>query len=382
MSGWTTPSDIAAKVRRRWDDGSLLTAWATHAPFPEIDLPIRGPRAGEIGDALGAVQEWAAALESGSRGGRHYELSFVEVGGRSIGRNRLPSRARLTSYDQAWALLGVTTEVARYEGLLEQAGDTPAVRAWATDHPHRARSVAGEWQQMVAAFHWLDGARGSGRHLREITAPGVDTKFVERHRAVLAQLLGVSRSATGFVADLGLLAKPDQLRLRFDDGFLGLPVGVSEATFRAGELARCRVAVPSALIVENEATFLSVPVPSGGVVIWGKGFEVDRAGALPWLQNAAVRYWGDLDTHGFAILDRLRAWLPRTDAVLMDRDTLLAHRDRWGSEPSPTAASLTRLRPPEAELYADLVTDRYGDSLRLEQERIDWSWVEARLTTD
>lgn len=137
--------------------------------------------------------------------------------------------------------------------------------------------------------------------------------------------------------------------------------------------------VLAALIVENEISYLSVPVPEGGVVVWGKGFEVDRVGSLPWLGAAEVHYWGDLDTHGFAILDRLRAWLPQTRSVLMDRATLLRHRERWGQEPRPTVARLRHLSPDEAALYEDLVSDRFAERLRLEQERIDWAWVEQRL---
>jgi hypothetical protein len=30
-------------------------------------------------------------------------------------------------------------------------------------------------------------------------------------------------------------------------------------------------------------------------------------------------------------------------------------------------------------LYTDLVTDRFGDHVRLEQERIDWTWAEQHL---
>ncbi len=114
-------------------------------------------------------------------------------------------------------------------------------------------------------------------------------------------------------------------------------------------------------------------------MIWGKGFEVNRAGALPWLREADVRYWGDLDTHGFAILHSLRAWLPQAQSVLMDRATLLAHRHRWVRESSPTSARLDRLTPDEAELYGDLVSDRLGENVRLEQERIDWAWAQERL---
>lgn len=71
-----------------------------------------------------------------------------------------------------------------------------------------------------------------------------------------------------------------------------------------------------------------------------------------------MHYWGDLDTHGFAILNRLRAWLPQTQSFLMDRDTLLQHRDRWGQESKPTRARLAKLTDSEASLYADLVSDR------------------------
>jgi hypothetical protein len=130
--------------------------------------------------------------------------------------------------------------------------------------------------------------------------------------------------------------------------------------------------------VENEITYLSVPVPAEGVVIFGEGFRVSRAGSLTWLRDVAVRYWGDLDTHGFAILHQLRAWLPQTESLLMDSETLLSHRDRWVPEPSPTSAALDRLTEAEHVVYDDLVTDRHAERVRLEQERIDWAWAMSR----
>ena len=91
---------------------------------------------------------------------------------------------------------------------------------------------------------------------------------------------------------------------------------------------------------------------------------------------------GNLDTHGFAILDRLRAWLPQTRSLLMDRQTLLEHRERWGVEDRPTRAALTRLTTDEHLLYSELVTDGFGERIRLEQERINWDWAQARLASD
>ena len=97
------------------------------------------------------------------------------------------------------------------------------------------------------------------------------------------------------------------------------------------------------------------------------------------LKDAAIDYWGDMDTHGFAILNRLRTHLPRTRSFLMDSATLLEHRERWGREDKPTAATLSALTPAEAAVYDDIVSDRYGDRVRLEQERISWDWVLAHL---
>lgn len=376
---WTIPADIRRKVRRRWDDGSLLCGLAADEPVPAFDVPLRGPRPAEIGEALAEVRAWIADLDAGSRDGRHYDVVRAPIGGRHFGRNEIPIRARISSYEQAWRLLGVADQVAAYRRLLELSSTLPAVREWVAAHPLRALEVADEWAPMLAAYSWLDEARGSGRYLREITAPGVDTKFVERHRELLAGLLGVGRNATGFVAGLGLAAKPAAVRLRFDPAVLGLPVALSEGTFRVEELAALPVNVLTAVIIENETTYLTVPVPDGGIVVWGKGFEVDLVGSLPWLQDAAVHYWGDLDTHGFAILDKLRAWLPLTRSFLMDRETLLVHRHRWVREGSPTSARLSRLDRNESDLYDDLVADRLGESVRLEQERVDWNWAHDRL---
>jgi hypothetical protein len=378
MTAWTTASDIRAKVQRRWDDGTILRAVAADAPFPVVDVPVRGPQPGDIGDDLGKVRAWITGLEAGSRNGERYTLRHVTIGGRLIGRNEMPDRAIIDSYEQAAALLGIGEQLHAYMSVLSKVEPEPVVRSWVAANPLRALEVANLWPTLLSAYRWLHTERGSGRYLRQITAPGADTKFVERHRRLLAQLLGVPSAGPGFLAGLGLAAKPETLRLRAGAA-TGLTAGLSDVTARLDELAKLDPAVARALVIENEITFLSVPVPSDGVVVWGKGFEVDRAGALPWLAGAEVVYWGDLDTHGFAILSQLRAWLPQTRSVLMDRATLLAHRDRWVTEPSPTAARLDRLTAEEQALYQDLVTDRLGERVRLEQERIAWNWATDKL---
>ena len=178
------------------------------APFPVVDVPLRGPEPAEIGDDLDAVRAWIAALEAGSRRGSHYTLRYAPVGGRLIGRNELPSRAVIESYEQAAALLGVGRPgagvpgraVGRRHGASRLGLGRGQSTAGAGGRGHRGRRCC---RRTV----WLEHARGSGRYLREITAPGVDTKFVERHRPLLAQLLRVPAAAAGFLAALGLRAQ-------------------------------------------------------------------------------------------------------------------------------------------------------------------------------
>jgi len=375
---WTTAADIAAKVRRRWDDGSLLRAHAEGMSFAPIEVPLRGPGPSQIGDDIGAVREWIAALDASRRDDSRYTLEWQSIGGRQIGRNQIPVRAVVSSYEQAWALLSVASTVRRFNELLAMVDGRLPVRAWVVGNPHRALELFDQMPLLIAAYVWLDEHRGSHVYLRQISAPGVDTKFAEKHRAVLASMLGVSATASGFLADLGLRLKPGLVRFR-PAPTLGLPATVTELAVRSEELARLQLRPLVAIIVENEISYLSVDVPDDGIVFWGRGFDVDSVGRLPWLAEADVIYWGDIDTHGFAILDRLRAWLPQARSVLMDRETLLAHRDRWVTEDRPARSALTRLTADEGGLYAELAEGGLGDRVRLEQERIDWQWVQQRL---
>ena len=92
-----------------------------------------------------------------------------------------------------------------------------------------------------------------------------------------------------------------------------------------------------------------------------------------------MHYWGDIDTHGFAILNQLRAHLPAAASLLMDEETLLAHRAHWGEEAAPTQHDLPLLTPQEAAVYDALRRDRHQPKVRLEQERIGYGWLCARL---
>jgi hypothetical protein len=50
-------------------------------------------------------------------------------------------------------------------------------------------------------------------------------------------------------------------------------------------------------------------------VIFGGGYAVNVLERLDWLVSLDLAYWGDLDTHGFAILNRLRRRFPHARSI-------------------------------------------------------------------
>lgn len=391
MADWSTPESITARVRRLWSDGSLLRAHLLGQDCPVIDVPLRGPTASEMSADLGAVRAWAARLERASGGGTAYTLAHKEIGGRAVGRNTVPARAVIDRFEQAWRLLGVRDEVRAAQEMLEVTRERlPTATDWVAGRALRLLPVAGDWERIVTATAWLAEHGGQGRYVRQIDAASVDTKLVEQHRGVLAGLLEVvlaperidrehSRSQ-GFAPRYGFAEPPRLWRLRVEPGFAGLPLTLSDVGLRLDELAGLAARPRVVVVVENEVTFHALPVPASGVLVWGSGYAAGLLGRVPWVRTAArVVYAGDLDSHGFAILSMLRGKVAQVESLLMDRETLLRHRARWGREPTPTRARLAHLTAAEDALYGDLVEDVFGPAVRLEQERIAWDWVLEQL---
>ena len=140
-------------------------------------------------------------------------------------------------------------------------------------------------------------------------------------------------------------------------------------------------------IVENIQTALAFNDMENSIVIFGLGYSVDILGKLPWLRQARCIYWGDIDTHGFAILNRARSYLPKIESVLMDEAALLSHGQLWVTEKDRAAsAQLPNLTASEQKVYQALKNNLYGQSVRLEQERIRWDYawdiLQAFVKTD
>lgn len=379
--GWTTWPDVRATLRARWDSGALLRSRLTGRPVVPLVLPLRGPTARELADRFGDVQDWVAGWRTARLGPARLETAAL--GGRLVGTNQVPKRVVLDTTDDVWTALGVTADVRRFDELVTTAVEAlPAVLGWVAARPHEALAHAADWTRLLATVGWILQHGGPEVYLRQVDVPGIDTKFIEERRSVLAALLtrtvpaermDLDAPQTDLARRFGLRAKPDTVRFRSFDRADG---PYSELAVRVEELAEFPFAARSVVVVENEVSYLAFPRVPGVAVVLGSGYAVSRLTALSWLAGRDVVYWGDLDTHGFRALDRLRRFAPAARSMLMDVPTLLAHRPHWSREPVPVTEHLPLLTDSEQACYQALLHGEHGDRVRLEQERIRFSAVE------
>lgn len=383
---WTTPADIVAVLRRRWDSGSLLTTYASARDWSAVVLPIRGPSARELVDDYAAVSAWIRGWQPSPR--RPWRVETRSVGGRHAGVNELPSRVWFDEPTKLWAALEVSADVDRFADLLATAErDAPRLADWIRTHPKRVLGFGDDWARLVRATLWIDDFARPGMYLRQIDVPGVDTKFIEAHRGALAELLDLQLSdarvdsrcsRSDLEGRYAFQRKPAYVRFRpsVEDPRFG---SLAEITVRVSDFKTLAPAGSTVIIVENDVSYLALPAMPDTMIVFGSGYALSVLGGASWLADRELVYWGDIDTHGFVILDRLRRHWTSARSILMDRKTLLEHSTQWVHEPTPVAVALEHLHHAEAALYRDLVEDSFGPSVRLEQERIRFSSVERAV---
>lgn len=389
---WSSPSDLRLGLERRWDDGSLLASLVGEVLTFPLRLPLKRPTTNELAAKFEDVRAWIRCLEDGSKAtlGYGYELQWIDHKHRQLGRNRIPAAVIVPSHQDALRWLGKTKEAQRFSELAaETAAAFPPLLAWISQRPMRLLEHALVWPQVLTVLRWFTMHPKPGLYLRQIDLPGIDTKFIESYRGLLGELIdaccpelasdaNVPPGARGFDVRYGLATKPPLLRLRVLDPRLARG-GFTDLSAPVRQWQEIDFDVRRVFIIENEINGLCFPPALESAVIFGLGYGLDRLASLPWLTRAEVFYWGDIDTHGFAMLDRVRALLPHVRSLLMNRETLFAHRTSWVTEPSLHTTDLQRLDDAEAALFDDLRRHVHGQGIRLEQERVGYAWLQAAL---
>jgi hypothetical protein len=409
QQGWTTLADLRALSRKAWGSGTLLRDLLEPTGAYPRRRSLKRPTAEGLRSDYAAARAWAAELFSAVG---DFSLETAEVGRNTVGSNHLPAAAVFASAEDEISFGGKSKEAARFVELAEAISALdPGFRVWALKRPLLLVDLGAEALTAARVALWLRDNPEPGVYVRQLSLPGVHTKFIENHRKVIGELVQALRAeptnlvesvdealpdmpaepgsllgqpaartpGARFAARHGFLHQPELVRFRALDPGMPLLGDARDLTVTAGAFGSLRLPVGTVIVTENLVNFLALPDLPETLAIYGGGYGFSSLRDAGWLRDCEVLYWGDLDTHGFRILDELRAVHPHVASVLMDEATLLEHREVWGSEPSPSRAVLSRLNPDESTLYEALGSNSFGKSIRLEQELISWDWALKHL---
>jgi len=382
---WTTPTNLKAQVQKLWNRGLLLASLSGgESVFPRR-LTLKGPDSRELSERFSEVRDWIAGLSSAAA---HYRIEWRSVNHRVLGTNEIPSAIWVDTLEDALELIGKRKAAEQFAAMVELTGERqPELIPWLAKRPLRALELAEEWPRLLAIVAWLHKHPRPAIYLRQIDLPGVHTKLIEGHRGVLAELLDLvlpeedidstHKGVGGFCRRYGFLDKPSRVHFRvLDPNIRLLPMeSDQDITLTQDSFSLLSLQVSKVFITENEINFLAFPDVPDAIVIFGAGYGFDNLAAAPWLHQKEIYYWGDIDTHGFAILNQLRGFFSHTMSFLMDQETLLNYRPLWGVEAKPETANLERLNAKENVLYEQLRHNYWGDRIRLEQERIGFDFL-------
>jgi len=379
---WSSLDTLRQELLRRWERGYFWQAWFVGSELFPWKFRIKGPATKDWATLFTSIQQWAQEY-SEIIDESCFSIEWVEVKHRILGMNRVPSHIVFRDLKQLAIFLQRTAELELFtQNAQHLLKAIPTLLSWLKAHSQNALMDSKPWSHCVRVALWILKNPRPGIYLRQIPVPGIDTKFVQAHQGLLqawlSELNQHSEIADSFSLRLGFLDKPSLLRIRILDP-QNYVQGLSDLTLRVDEFAHWVNNIKIWIVVENDITALAMPFIPSAAVIFGRGYGFEPLQKVTWLARVNLFYWGDLDSHGFAILSQFRAAFPQAKSLLMDRETLLQHQEQWVYESTPTNIYLANLTQAEHTLYEDLVSNAWGANIRLEQERIDFGWIERVL---
>lgn len=354
---------------------------------PMLSIPLHPPTESEVLRDPSGARSWAKSWREHPE---HERVSWTSRSWPSVGSQSVPERVELEGADaiasfscctRAWKTLrDRSIELAdRYGGRwpdVSTADDEKLLLSALRKAAAAYEALSGaDWLTLLLVTDWLLEHPGVRCYARELPIRGIDTKWFEQHRKAVSLL---HAALTGESCASILLKPPKQVYARFLDDRLSAS-GLSSLSATPDELDRYQGCPKAAIICENLVSVMTLPPLEGVIAVHGGGYAVSDLASIGWLARIPVLYWGDLDSHGFAILNQWRHHHEDTRSLMMDGRTLALHRDLCVPEPTSSKTALDRLTNDEQAALRELFA---GEApLRLEQERIEWSYAVEQFET-
>lgn len=381
-----TPEQVKDWLVRRYN--TQHHAWLEGAGEWPLEVNLGAPTEANFTSDISAVRHWVDAWANWRGAGEMRQESRKYM---RLGSQTLPAMVILRGPGEVAAWCGQERRwhraASRYADLVSRWPQFLRRQGLARYFDVLADYTEADYVRLQTTLAWMLTHPASGLYVRQLPLEGVDTKWLEKRRGLIVDLLGLLRGGeveTDFYAACGLVRPPHRVRMRVLCPALRAQVGgLRDIEAPVEELASIQLTPQVLLMVENQETGVALPDMNGVVAFMRLGGAVSTLDAIPWLKGCPAVYWGDIDTHGLAILARARHVFPSARSVMMDAATLERYAELTVQEPAQHVdAELAELTVEERDVFDGLRSGRWGVKLRLEQERITWpDALEALVAT-
>ena len=330
------------------------------------------------------------------RNSQYFSLVWHDINFRSLGKQRIPGAINFDNIECLSRFLGCWQQWQNFTcQTLTTQEQFPSLLPWLQQRPGELIQNLTVWPQLLSVCQYFIANPKPNCYLRELSITGIDTKFIGAHKGILKKLLDQllpseafntefdKLTEQGFEKRFGLKFSQPRIRFRVLDKSMATDLGgFFDLEVNIDEFAKLEILCDKVYITENKTNGLAFPQVNNAIVIFGLGYGISILKNITWLKQCRLYYWGDIDTHGFAILAQARSYLPKLQSFLMDEATLLACKDFWGQESVDKrhqSECLPLLTIEEQKLYQQLKSDHFCERLRLEQERIPFEYWRQRL---
>lgn len=398
MGKWSDKQAIKQKGLELWNKGIILKMLLENVNPLEMDflskdnplkIKIDGPKSADIKDdfekAMLFTHKWFMYSD--------LEVEYTNISSRLMGRQKVPSNVVFYSIYDFLSFIGKRHE---YDCIRKDLMFMPPYMiAYIRKKPLSYLKYSSIFSKLTLIVNYLIRHPRPGIYLRELSLPSIDSKFIEKHKGILSEILDYvlpaelinmeENRSSGFEKRYGFLCKPERIRFRILDPRIKLPFISNECpdiTLDSQSFACLSLDCQHVIVCENEISFLSLPKLPSSIGIFGAGYGFSALAQAQWLKTKKIIYWGDLDTHGFAILSEFRKTMFPCDveSIFMDFATLVKYKKYCVEEPKPRIDELISLNEDESLAYRALVDNKIGiefglEHVRLEQEFIPWDEV-------
>ncbi len=378
-----TPDEIVQKAERLF--GKAVRAWMSGESdfFPyrmaaDFKLPADHSELIRVTDVLRRNSKECV--------GAGYSVRWEERRSRAHGHNAFPVGIEIESLDDLAKLIRRHVELRRLRSAYEKLmARFPSLQSWVVRNWQRVLEVERELDGLMLVLEYLQQQPRPNCFARELPLP-ISTKLIDRHKSWLGECLDIlldpssidfGCSASDFEQRYGLKAVREHLLIRLLDATL-----LEELRFPATELSLTRESLHQlpvvdcdVVIVENKINLLTLPARPRTIALGGLGNGITQLFDIPWLKDARIFYWGDIDVEGFGILDRLRHRMNQVESLLMDRETLEKHAEFSTKGSGREWGSMSALTEDEQIMAAKC----QNENIRLEQEHVLQCYVTERF---